>query len=114
MVCWGDAMGLNTRHDITNDKAPGYNITRSSHFKFELLGTIEARRLEVAQNLSLNQVKFAIKINGTADIQLADRVKVLGRIFKVIGIDQTYDNLELLKHREDIDNFTGDMIVGLE
>lgn len=105
---------MNTRHDITNDKAPGYNITRSSHFKFELLGSIEARRLEIAQNLSMNQVKFAIKINGTADIHLADRVKVLGRICKVVGIDQTYDNLELLKHREDLNAFTGDMIVGLE
>lgn len=107
-------MGLNTRHDVINDKAPGYNITRKSSFRFEVLSAVEARKIEVAQNFSMFQIKMAIKINGVADINLSDKVRVLGNTYKVASIDSTYDNPELFKIRGDVENFTGDTIVGLE
>lgn len=107
-------MGLNTRHDVTKDKAPGYNITNRSYFRYEPLESVEARKIEVAQNFTMFQLKMAIKINGVANINLSDKVKVMGGIYKVASINSSYDNLELFKIRGDIDNFTGDMIVGLE
>ena len=107
-------MGLNSRHDVTNDKASGYNLTRKNVFKFELLSNIDCRKIEVAQNLSMNQIKVAIKINGMANIQIADKLKVLNKIYKVVSIESSIDNSELFKKRNDIENFTGDTIVGLE
>lgn len=107
-------MGLNTRHDVINDKANGYNITKNIKFKFELLPSVECRKIEMAQNLSLNQIKLAIKVNGVADIEMADKVKVIGKVYKVSSIVNTIDNPELFKIREDVDNFTGDTVIGLE
>ena len=107
-------MGLNTRHDVTNDKANGYNITKNAKFKFELLPNVECRKIEMAQNLSMNQIKLAIKINGVANIDMADKVKVLGKIYKATSVVNTIDNPELFKLRNDVDNFTGDTVIGLE
>ena len=106
-------MGLNSRHDVTNDKSTGFNITKESTFRFELLPGVECRKIEVAQNLSMRQITLAIKINGTINVEVGDKLRVLGKIYKVSTITNTVDNNELFKIRNDIENFTGDTVIGL-
>ncbi len=107
-------MGLNTIHNKINDKGNGYNLTKNSKFGFEVMGASTCRKIEMAMNLAMFQVKLAIKINGTCDIELDDKVRVLGKVYKVISADSTLDNQDLLRIRDDIENFTGDLVVGLE
>jgi hypothetical protein len=106
-------MGLNSRHNVINDKSTGYNITKSSSFRFELLPGVECRKIEVAQNMSMNQITLAIKVNGVINVDVSDKLKIFGKVYKVSTINNTIDNNELFKIRNDIENFTGDTVIGL-
>ena len=106
-------MGLNSRHDVTNDKSTGHNNTKNSTFRFELLPGVECRKIEVAQNLSMNQITLAIKVNGSINVEIGDKLEILGKVYKVSTVTSTVDNNELFKIRNDIENFTGDTVIGL-
>ena len=106
-------MGLNSRHDVTNDKSTGYNITKGCSFRFELLPGVECRKLELAQNLSMNQIALAIKVNGVIEAEISDKIKIFGKVYKITTLTSTIDNNELFRIRNDFENFTGDTVIGL-
>lgn len=107
-------MGLNTRHDATKDTCTGYNITQHNSFKFEIPSRDEQAGFEAAMGLEFYKISKTIKINGRCSLKLKDRVKIFGKTYIVQTIGNSYDNGIEGMYKNDIDDFTGSKLIGLE
>ena len=107
-------MGLNTIHNKTKDLMTLYNVTKQQSFKCEILPATDCRKFEIALGLDFNQLKYTIKINGSCNVAVGDRIKIGKNIFEAVAINPVYDNLEQARFRSDLDNFTGSAVIVLE
>lgn len=106
-------MSLNTIHNRSRDLIQATNITKKTSFKCEIYD-VNLTRFEASQGLNFNQLKMVIKVNGNADIERGNYVEVLGKKYCVASISNSYSNKLVFRHRKDIENFQGQMVVGLE
>lgn len=107
-------MGLNTIHNKSNDLLQMYNVSKSEWFKCELLPNTEIKKYEMAMGLDFNQTKYMIKINGTCNLELRERVRLGNDVYEVVAINPVIDNIQQARFRNDINNFTGSVVVALE
>lgn len=107
-------MGLNTIHNKSRDLFTLYNVSKKQSFKCEILPATDCRKYEIALGLDFNQIKYSIKINGSNNIEIGDRIKFGDNIFEAVAINPVIDNLEQARYRSDITNFTGAVVINLE
>ena len=107
-------MGLNTKHDKTNDICYGFNETKQVSFRFELLNNEDTRGFEAAQGIEFYKITKAIKINGYCDFSIKDKLNIFGKTYFISTIGKTFDNILESQYSSNVDNFTGSTILGLE
>lgn len=107
-------MGLNTIHDTSKDLIQCYNETQRFFFKCELLGDKASRGLEAAKGLEMFAITMTIKVNGKCNIKEKDKIRIMGKYFLCTTISSQFDNQEQFRKRNDVENFTGSTIIGLQ
>ena len=107
-------MGLNTIHGKSKDLVSLFNVTQNKPFKAELMQSDRVRDYQMANGLDFLKIKHVIKVNGSCSVSLKDKIRFGGKTFQAVMVQPKIDNMEQFRHRSDIDNFTGEMVIYLE
>jgi hypothetical protein len=108
-------MGRNNIDDRSKDTNWGFNQTKSSKFKFELMDDTFTRRFEVQQGLMMFKLTKSIRLNAYYKIDMNDILDIKEhKPLKVTTIATFYDHNNQGMFKGSTDRYTGYTIVGLE
>jgi len=106
-------MGRNNLENRSKDKNWGYNITQKATIKFELLNESDCRNIEASMGFDLRSVTMAIKCNANYQINLKDKLNIKGKQLQVVYMQPYYDNDNQARYKASLNDYTGEMVVGL-
>ena len=107
-------MGRTNIENRSKDKNWGYNQTKGTNFKFQLMNDDFTRRLELAQGLVMYKLTKSIKLNAYYEVSMNDILVIKGESLRVTTITTRYDNDNQGRFKANLSDFTGETIVGLE
>lgn len=110
-------MGLNTIHDYLEDyNITSRNLTQNCDIRGAILPNTDYSRFEAISGLPITKFSAVIRCNGWANVNEGDKIKtpLSDKVYVVVRILNTFDNLLQFKHRRDVGNFTGSCDIFLE
>lgn len=107
-------MGRNNVENRSLDKNWGYNKTKNTHFKFQILNEETCRRFELAQGLEMHKLTLTIRLNAQYKIEIKDKLDIKGRTYIVVAKTNYFENDNQGRFKGSLDDFTGHQVVGLE
>ena len=107
-------MGRNNIQNRSKDINWGFNNTRQTPFKFELMSEQQCRNFELAQGLQMFKLNISIRVNGFIDIKNNDEVVIKGKKYRVVTLSDSYDNPSQGRYKANFKDYTGSTVIGLE
>lgn len=107
-------MGRNNREQRSKDVNWGFNITKQTPFKFEVLTERQCRNFELAKGLEMFKLTMAIRINGKHNLENNDQIEIKGNKYIVLTMTNNFDNPAQGRFKGNLDDFTGSTTFGLE
>ncbi len=106
-------MGFNTMYSNSGDTLEVKNLTNNTFFKCQIIDKKTISKLNVASGFNIANAKLTILNTGYCNVNLDDKISLMGNTYAVIDIGVTIDNQVQFRHRRDFSELAGSTVIAL-